>query len=531
MNEFLLEDFDKAISSGTNTKEKKYLRFYKRNCSFINFETFGNVKEKLLKYIQRPKFPDVIKIMVGSWFFDKIYMNYKCKEEEKDIFFNVLTDAIYNVNNLVPKCKYIRYRDVDFLSRLCLYFFHERFEDHFFILQLLNDTQLIKNYLNDSELTPMQLLGHFLTWINDTENYEQKSNILDVILKYYPKNKHVLKVYDEMRFERNANKSIYGDAQNVHDDEISKNTMEIAEKFVQWGRKHPLVPINPDGSSERTTPTKKAQGFLHHFFETKEDQQTIDAVLTRITIDNTQFGSFQIRDVFFALVSYIKEITNKDYGIYDPETKTFEHQAQKDIDGSLQKAIVNVFMEEMEQMKELCASGYISRCISVLQGFDKDYSLTISFEKKLHGVLSYKISKEMNELPEGEYTNNIVSGTFDKEFEENYFNFIVKSINRHIDQIIKDNSLKEVDDSIVNVVKQITNTKERNIWSFKDGKLSFIYDIEYNDEDEEDNEENVVTIIKDYDEEEEDNNITISSLEPYDEEDEDNDNITIIKEE
>lgn len=369
-------------------------------------------------------------------------MMYKFRGPDKTEVTNFLIKPIAECKNVIPKGEYLKYHDVEAMSLIALHFYLNRFKDRdaFFILQLLNDTQLIKGYLQRSDINDEELLEHFLSWVERAPVNEQRSNILDVLLRYYPKDKRVIALHEEMRFGGKGRKDVYADDQNVHDDEINAAVLNAAENLMDWGEdaSHQIIIEPPAG------PGDWARGVLFSHFEDPKQRQIIECCLQRCAIDTTSFGSgFTIADIFFTTLKYIT-LSPTPEGIYP------------------------IFMEEMDNMKELCASGYVARCITVLQGQDEsgDFDIVIPFSKKLHSLVSMKISNEMEKANE-----NVVLGTYDPEFKQYFLEYVCSIVNSNIVPIIEENGIKDVEENIASVLEKITDSK----WEFdsKNMKVSF----------------------------------------------------------
>jgi len=408
----------------------------------VDFKTFSGVKAQILKYLKDPKCPTETKLLFGTFLLKTIYMMYKFRGPDKTELTDSLIKPITECKNVIPKGEYLKYHDVEAMSLIALHFYLNRFKDRdaFFILQLLNDTQLIKGYLQRSDINDEELLDHFLSWVERAPVNEQRSNILDVLLRYYPKDKRVIELHEEMRFGGKGRKDVYADDQNVHDDDISEAVLNAAENLMDWGEdtSHQINIEPPAG------PGDWARGVLFSHFEDHKQRQIIECCLQRCAIDTTSFGSgFTIADIFFTTLKYITLSPS-------PES------------------IYPIFMEEMDNMKELCASGYIARCVTALQGQNEngDFDIVIPFSKKLHALLSMKISNEMERANE-----NVVLGTYDPEFKQYFLEYVCSVVNFHLHSIIEENGVKDIAENISSVLEKITDSK----WNFDHEKVKVEY--------------------------------------------------------
>ena len=429
-----------------------YYKWFQENCKSVDFKTFGGVKTQVLKYLKDKKCPTETKLLLGTWLLKTIYMMYKFRGPEKSAVTDSLLPAIAECKNVVPKSEYLKYHDLEAMSLICLNFYLNRFKnrDAFFILQLLNDTQLVKGYLQNANVDDEELLEHFLSWVERAPVNEQRSNILDVLLRYYPKDKRVIALYDEMRYGKGKSaraRTFANDEQNVHDEEISAAVLNVAENLIDWGFDedeegnliHAIQVTPPAG------PGDWARGILFSRFKSEKEQQIIECCLQRCAIDTTSFGSgFTIADIFFTTLKYITLSPNK-------------------------KDMMPIFMEEMDAMKELCASGYVARCMTVLQGQDEsgDFDITIPFSKKLHALISMKVTSGLEKANE-----NVVLGTYDPEFRTYFLDYVSGIVNAYLPSLLESNDPKEVKDSLCAVLKTITSDAETQIeWTLNPDPL------------------------------------------------------------
>lgn len=412
-----------------------YYKWFQSNCKSVDFRTFSGVKTQILKYLKDPKCPTETKLLFGTFLLKTIYMICKFRGPEKTEVTDMLIKPITECRNVIPKGEYLKYHDLEAMSLIALHFYLNRFKDRdsFFILQLLNDTQLVKGYLQRSDINDEELLEHFLSWVERAPVDEQRSNILDVLLRYYPKDKRVVALHKEMQFGKDtgARNDVYNDAQNVHDEEINAAVLNVAENLMDWGEEegHSIQVLPPAG------PGDWARGVLFSNFSDPKQQQIINCCLERCAIDTTSFGSgFTIADIFFTTLKYITLSPNAN-------------------------DIYPIFMEEMDNMKELCASGYVARCMTTLQGQDPsgNFDIKIPFSKKLHALISMRITSGLEKANE-----NVVLGTYDEEFRTCFLDYVTDVTNSYLPDVIKSNTAKEVEEAICSVLNKITDAE----WSF-----------------------------------------------------------------
>jgi len=423
-----------SISRFGRTQTNCYMKFYQDNCQSVNAMIFSDVKKDALQMLKDPNCLVEVKIMLGDWLFRKVARYFHMTEDILEKTCGDLVSPIDKCQNTILKSEYLQFTNVDSINKITLNFYLNRFtnKDKFFILQMLNDTQLVKNYVQDTRITDDGMRQHFLEWLKKSNVFEQQSNLLDVLLKYYGSDPDVVQVYNKMRWGKNKERgTLYEDEQNVHDEGVRQSSLDAAEKLMEWDSVDPIKA--PSGIKFRDFIT----GMLYPFYS-EEEKPIIDRVVERMCIDHTYFGDgFTIAELFLALLNYIRKSKHM-------------------------KELLKRLMEEMDSMKELCASGYIVRLINVLQGFDEEYAVSISFDKQLYAVISKALADSLEHASE-----KIIEGSI--EMNGDYLN--------HVCNVVKDNLPRLLDDygndvsvHLIEVMESITMYKG---WKYERGVLSY----------------------------------------------------------
>lgn len=417
-----------------------YQDYVEEKCFSINFSEFPEIKTKLLTFINDTKCPNNVKIFVGKYFFKLVNKIYRLEGKTRDNLLTVLKKCIELEEAKDVKGSYLTYNDEEALLTLCSHFFENRFVvkkhtddglvddfDTHFVLQLLNDTTLIK--LAQQMFSNEELLTHFIHWIDDCNVFEQKSNILDVLLRYYPDDHDVKEIYEEMKFGKNKKKNtFYDNDQNAHDDTITKNVIDQAEKLLKKYREDDLN----KPYSDFVDPRKIVTDFFKSY-KTKLDKTSLESFIERLCIDNTTFGSgFQLRELFFAIMHHINSSLHK-------------------------KELINILSEEIVAMKNLCSSGYVARMINTLQGIDHEYSVTIDFFDQLYAAISFRLGRDMENAHE-----DIMLGSIGEEHRNEYNNFVIEHVNGYLSELITDYGKEDVDKHLINAVQKLVNNCSLN---------------------------------------------------------------------
>jgi hypothetical protein len=393
-------------------------------CNSLDTRTFSAILPTLKELLLSESTKPLIRLHIGDFFYRKIYYYYKPRGEDRDAFLKAVIDSISRVNNVVGKSSYLRYTDTEAIRAICLHFYKNRFPEVYFLLQMINDQTLINIY----DVTEME--QHFVAWIQEENlTFEQKSNLLDVLIRHFPRNKKLQEIRDELSGGKVGVISIYENKQNAHDENLTERTIEKAyllfEDTVQYFREDLRI----------DTYLPKV---LREWYPRADQEATLDTVLTRVNIDHTIFGDSAIRTFTISnlLLSVILYIENA---------------------GDARDLLGERLWEEFEDMKNLCATGYVLRLMNVFRGIDEKYAANINFEDQLHARLTTLISnlfiKEKN-IPEA-----VIYGTYDEKYKPDYQAYVLKYISRQITSIYADYDKDEVDSYMPKVLERLFEEK------------------------------------------------------------------------
>lgn len=441
------------MSSAVNIELDQYIDNLFERLKYLKTLTFKDDLEEVIEILLyqgskkgNNKIKPEIKISLCEWFFRKIVMYYNPKQELREEVCDQLKIAIRKCKNVFIKGLYLRWYNMDALFNVCEEFFINRFteenkvkeeQDKYFLLQMLNDVQLIqcKN--------PMDMKEHFINWINKIDNFEQRSNLLDTLLRYFNNDPKVKSIYEDMKFneekkpidfsmckeeKKPANKSIYNNNQNAHDEELSESVLKCVYKLLLKTKK--IV-----GELEGDTLDAYINSFL---FSNYENNQIIETIRLRLKLDQTVFGKetvFRLTNLFYAVIRYIVES---------------EHR----------EVLTERLYEELVEMRDLCATGYVNRIMNIFIGFDERYSYKLPFHTQLESILSAKISKAMDNA-----SDLVVSGSYSSNGKMEYLTFIRDLVNTSLPTIIKDYGKEDVDSNIIKVLGKVSGDKNRFIYN------------------------------------------------------------------
>lgn len=442
-----------------------YHRYFRENCTYLDSKTFPAVKNQVFKYLKDPLCPSDVKILLGDWLFRKIHLYYKPQDAQRDELCDSLKGATRSCKNFIAKGQYLKYLNTQAVYNIASHFYLERFEEKelFFIIQMLNDVELMKNITQNPDIDSDEMRNHFLNWIKKVPTQEQRSNLLDVLLRYYPGDGDVRKINENMKWgdTKNFNKTIYSNDQNAHDEEISEEVMLVAEKLLLWNKEHETeIP-----ESLKTSIEKCLKPYIRG-----NRKQILETVLARASVDTTTFGKsgFMIFDILYSLIQYINN-----------------RKSDKDV-------LIDILFDEMDNMKGLCSSGYIARLMNVLQGFDENFFIKISFSQQLQASLSVKLAKGMEGANE-----KIIYGVVDEKHRKYYLDFLCDMVNLNLQSLIETYGRKDVESNIVKVVENLAGNIPLCTWKYESESTKMSY--EYTGSEDENAEESLEKIEKNED--------------------------------
>lgn len=432
-----MEDFQSGISDYLNKGSETFIEEQKETiefsdlitkCKFLTIATFFEDIKEVIDAVKNEECPDDIKLILAEWLYRKINTFYKPKKEEVDDVCDNLKAPIVNCNHIVLKGLYIHYNNTDALYNLAKYFFENRHNEKYFIIQMLNDVQLI-------QLIPKEkMLEHFISWIKNTNNYDQQCNLLDVLLRNFPKNPDVKTIYNKMKYGNKTLVDLYRNEQSAHDEDITQETTRIACDLLDWYKENEFDIAPKHGEQFQDIQV------LDVALESIGEVKLLNDILIRAKIDNTIFqGGFTIMKLFIALLKYISDSPHK-------------------------IELIKRLEEEFAEMNGLCSSGYINRFINVLQGFDEKYSIKISFVKQLQSSLCHHVNLDLQRASE-----EVIAGSYDEEYRDDYIYFICSSVTNYIPKMYEQYGKKDVDDNIIKAVEEFTGIE--NIWKYENGQL------------------------------------------------------------
>ena len=398
-------------------------------CKTLDTKTFSIYYPILLKTLLSESSKPLLRLLIGKYFFRDIDYYFKPSSERRDLMIKAVRNTITRVNDIVPKAGYLQYRNYYCLKELCLHFYKSaRFPKEYFLLQMLNDQTLINIYdINEME-------AHFIKWIvEDQLSFEQKSNLLDVLIRYFPSSSKVHEIRAEL--SGGTNVSFYENQQNAHDESLNASSIEKAILLFE-----DMAPLH----TVTQNPARETPSILVNWYG---DNDIVKTVTTRISIDSTMFGDPNVK--MFTIGSLLYEIM---LFISSLERDTLKPYLQVADPLELQNSLKCRLYEELTDASGLCSTAYIVRLINVFRGYVDRYETTIDFTEQLFARITAIVSKKF--LVADLVPDEVSLGTYDEQYRPQYVEYILNLIRNTYSSWCKDYGKEDVDKSLPKAVSK-----------------------------------------------------------------------------
>jgi hypothetical protein len=196
--------------------------------------------------------------------------------------------------------------------------------------------------------------------------------------------------------------NIYKNAQNVHVRSIEESVQRVLEKLSMYHS-----PSNKvyDFDLVKTELMERAQ------ILTKEDRESVIGSITRIIIDRSVYGSsnMSLATILTKVWTYIQDS---------------EHREE----------LENILLQELVDSNNKCSSGYASRIVNSLSGFDENMTITISYEDQIVANLEAHLNRKIMEMEDKELADIVLEEMtipiIDYHKRRNFLNFFRGCISR-----------------------------------------------------------------------------------------------------
>jgi hypothetical protein len=262
-----------------------------------------------------------------------------------------------------------------FLEKLMMEFI--KLDINLIYYKILACQYLLKKKIDKVEI--FEYLSKFMT--DENLDYNRRSDAADILIRYG--NEEFKQLARNVLFflgSENKQTTIYDNKQNVHVQEIEESVVEILEKLYDTK----IIHIN---GKEITL-----QDAINQFYnflknnniiqikdvkssnEDCEEMKMIKKAFERIELDNITYSKFNMKlsRIFLLIWSYI-----------------YNHKYQHELKIRL--------YEELIDMYNTCSSGFISRLVNVVSGFD-NMNIKISFKQQIISNFKGRIQKKIQSI-------------------------------------------------------------------------------------------------------------------------------------
>lgn len=234
--------------------------------------------------------------------------------------------------------------------------------------------------VNDND-NLIEFIEKFLMSVADNQNIndDTRADACDVILQYGSEEaregaRNIIYVLGGGDRVQN---NIFKNAQNVHVRSIEESVQNIIDKLIGY---HPRNKKFYNFSQSRDDILKLIEK------EEKETKQQVEGAIIRIGLDRAVYGNSN--------VSLSTILANVWTYIQDSEFKI-----------ELEKRL----LEELVESNNKCSTGYASRLVNTLSGFDENMSVTISYEDQIVSNLEGRLNAKIRLIENEEYMEKILN--------------------------------------------------------------------------------------------------------------------------
>lgn len=264
---------------------------------------------------------------------------------------------------------------VYYAKEACIQFLKE--ERNTFTYRILSCQYLFeKCNINDPEL--VDFLEKFLLSVAGNHNLpdDLRADSCDVLLQYGKDETRDLARTIIVALGGEDNNNIFKNKQNVHNRHIESSVQDIVDKLVAYHPKDKKTYLFKD---IKDTILKSIND------EEKELKEKVEGSLIRISLDRAVYGNSNVTlvTILLKLWSYIQ-------------------------DSPYQEELVKRLLEELNESNSKCSTGFASRLVNVLSGFDENMSISIGFDSQIASNLEGRLNNKIREIHDEEYMEKIL---------------------------------------------------------------------------------------------------------------------------
>ena len=173
------------------------------------------------------------------------------------------------------------------------------------------------------------------------------------------------------------NNNIFKNKQNVHNRHIEQSVQKIVDRLVAYHSKEKKTYIFKDIKDSILKSIKD---------EDKELKEKVEGSLIRISLDRAVYGNSNVTLVTILLKvwTYIQDSPFKE---------------------ELEKRLV----EELNESNSKCSTGFASRLVNVLSGFDESMTISMGFDDQICSNLEARLNNKIREMQDEEYMEKVLN--------------------------------------------------------------------------------------------------------------------------
>ncbi len=460
----------------------------------ISTSNFKKNLELLYNFIEKENSIElnIKKIHIFQYLLDKIHNIYRVPKEKLTTFYVIYRDIIVEDDTLLEFLKVIhcKFFNIDFAFKLSKDIFYINKERTIPIFSIPIYFQVVKHLLRSS-LVSVDMVNEIcndllILYRNPTTSIYIKMEIADIFLLIgHTTTGNLMLQGIRIVQDNNDNtekvNTVFGDSQNVHNITINNTVLQACQNLIKYidmlngffkVYKLSLVENNIEDQRYVTFELTKLLPKLlyrditsfdeiYNLFEiyikdeidlesiennltsiSSFNKDIIHEVITRVYIETTIFGTFNLEQLFMALWQFI---------LY--------HNNSNELKGRL--------IEEIVEMHKYCTTGHISRFINTIQGYTDidELQIKISSEDQLIAVVTTYLSNSLSVASE-EVMDSMLED--DKTL---FLNYTINLVNKKLEEWSFEYGL-EIYDYIINIYKNYT--KYSNI-TLHNNKLVLTY--------------------------------------------------------
>jgi hypothetical protein len=262
-----------------------------------------------------------------------------------------------------------------YAKEACLRFLKE--ERNTFSYRILSCQYLFeKCNINDKEL--IDFLEKFLISVSDNHNLvdDVRADSCDILMQYGGDEARSIARTIITALGGDDNNNIFKNKQNVHNRHIEQSIQEIVDKLVAYHPKDKKTYIFKDIKDIILKSIKE---------EEKDLREKIEGSLIRISLDRAVYGNSNVTliTILLKVWSYIQD-------------SPFREELEKRL------------IEELNESNSKCSTGFASRIVNTLSGFDENMSISIGFDDQIASNLEARLNNKIKELKDEEYLDKVL---------------------------------------------------------------------------------------------------------------------------